>query len=481
MIETKHKLLNNISVSLACLFFLLSCINVPGQEKAITLNNAINMALKNNRDIEIAKMEVKKADAAVGEAFGYALPSVDVSANFSHFLQKPKTSFPDFGAMLTNATYNILFEEKVIPRDNSKFLPVKSTLQSFAQTNSYEATVQVTQTLFNSAVFRGIGASQIYLNLSREQLKDKISTTVLDVKKAFYGVLLTKKLYEITKASYDNAKANLENVTAMHKQGLVSDFDQLQTEVNVENIRPTLLQMENSLKTSKDGLKILIGLDQSQPITIEGDFKYIAAEIPGADETIASALKNNFSIKTLKTKLEVDDAFIDLDRSEYWPSLAAFGNYSYAGSADNLKFNNYSSAIVGLSFSINLFKGRQTSYKVEQSLISYDQTKTQLNLLKDGIATQVKGKILELNRVKSLVDAEERNVNLAQKAYDLAVVRYKEGTGSQLEIQNADLALRQARINRIQSIYSYIVTTAELDQLLGKVDPQYFSQFNFED
>jgi len=140
---------------------------ILGQSKVISLDNAIQTALKSNRQIQIAKLNVEKSQAAVSEAFGYALPSVDVSANFSRFLEKPKLAFPDFRAITKNSTYDVLFDEKILSRDDSKLLPVKSILQTFAQTNNYQADLKVTQILFNSAIFRGIGASEIYLNLSR--------------------------------------------------------------------------------------------------------------------------------------------------------------------------------------------------------------------------------------------------------------------------------------------------------------------------
>jgi len=72
---------------------------------------------------------------------------------------------------------------------------------------------------------------------------------------------------------------------------------------------------------------------------------------------------------------------------------------------------------------------------------------------------------------------QERTVEIAQRAYDIAEIRYEEGTGSQLEIRNADQELRNARLNRVQSIHSYLVTKYELDQLLGRTDPKYFAQF----
>lgn len=234
------------------LIFSISALT-KAQTKSYTIDEAINTALSNNRDITISVMNVKKAGAAVDQAFGYALPSVNLNGSFSRFLEKPKMPFPDFEAMLTNATYSILFDEQVIPRDNNKYKSMNTVLQSFAQTNNFSADVTITQTLFSSAVFKGIGASQVYYDLAKADLQSTVSKTVLSVQKTFYGVLLSKEVLDITKQSFENAQANLNDVKALYKEGMVSEFDMLQAEVQVENLRPMVLQMENNLKTAKDG------------------------------------------------------------------------------------------------------------------------------------------------------------------------------------------------------------------------------------
>ena len=134
------------------LFILLTLILLPhltsAQMKVFTLDEAINTAISNNRDINISVLNTEKSQAAVNEAYGYAMPTIDATANFSHFLEKPKMPFPNFEALLTNATYSILFDEGVIARDDSKFVPVETQLQSFAQTNNYEASLTLTQIIF---------------------------------------------------------------------------------------------------------------------------------------------------------------------------------------------------------------------------------------------------------------------------------------------------------------------------------------------
>lgn len=454
---------------------LIMSLELTAQEKTITIDDAINLALKNNTDIKIALLNVQKAEAAVDEAFGYALPSLDFTANFSHFIEKPRMPFPDFAALLRNSTYAILFDENVIPRDNSKFLPLETKLQSFAQTNNYQTQLQLTQTLFSSAVFRGIGASQIYYNLSKAELKNQISKTVLAVQSAFYGGLLLKKVTEITEASFLNAQDNLKNVKSLYEQGFVSEFDLLQAEVAVENIRPVVLQMQNNLATALDGLKLLVGLPQTEEIFLSGEFDYKDEPLPTESDLISEALQSNFALKSLDLKKQVDQEFIQLDVSEYWPNIFAFGNYTYAGSSDKWKFQNYSQLSVGVGLSINLWKGNRTQNRVEQSTVVFKQTEEMLNQYKNFLVTQVKSKLNEMKRIKLLIDAQSKNVSVAERAYEIARVRYKEGTGNQLEIQNADIALKQARTNYIQSVHTYMINKFELEQILGKTNPIYLS------
>ena len=179
-----------------------------------------------------------------------------------------------------------------------------------------------------------------------------------------------------------------------------------------------------------------------------------------------------------KVPAQVDEAFVELDVSEYWPNIAAFGQYAYNGSSDDWKFNTYSSATIGLGISINLWQGNRTKNAVEQSTITYQQTEEQVKQLKDYTLLNVKSKIQDLKTVQSIIDVQNKNVEVAERAYQIAKVRYKEGVGSQMELQNTDLSLKQARLNRIQSMHLYLITKFELEQVLGKTNPEYFSSFS---
>ena len=455
------------------LAFSLPYATVLGRD--LTLDSAVSIAIANNRDIKIAKLEIDRANQAILEAYGYAYPSLDLTGQFTHFIEKPQMPFPDFNGMLNNAVYKVLFDESIIPTDQGKYLPMETKLQAFSLANNYSATVQLTQVLFNYSVIRGISSSAIYRDLAEEQLNGKIASTVLNTQKTFYGVLLSQEVLNITRQSLENAMRNLANVQALRAQGMVSEFDALRAEVQVENIRPMVLQMESNLETIKNNFKLLMGIPQNEDITLIGEIEYNPSDLKSEQEYIDIALQNNFDLNALKIKREFDNAMIDLERANYYPSLAFFGNYSFMGAADDLNFMNYRQSVVGLNLSINLFNGLRKGRRVEQQTINVMKTDESIQQYEDFIAAQIKSKLIEIRKIQTNIEAQNRNVQLAQRAYEISEVRYREGTGNQLEVENADLALRQARTNYMQSVYQFITLIKDLDNLTGTIDQQYLN------
>jgi outer membrane protein TolC len=446
-------------VLLAVLLILSNQPDIISQVKTFTLEEAIKTAVSQNKEAAVADMNVQKAEAAVHEAFGNALPSLDVGASFNHFIKQP-----------------------IIPVDPKDFNPNDTSGQirefKLGKKNQYEAKATLTQILFNSAVFEGIGSSKKYLDLAKESYNSTVSKTVSDVKKAFFGAVYAKNAKEIAKQSYENAQKNFDNIKALHDEGFVSDFDLLQSEVYVTNVKPSVLAAETGYKTALDGLKIIMGINQTDQIDVNGELLYQSDTEQKTEELITKAKSENSNLKTLNMKREVDEAFIKLYTSEYWPTLVAFGNVSFNGQSDNFDFYKYNSSLVGLSFSINLFNGMKSNYRVQQAQISAQQTGEQYKQLSEVIEMQIKTKLSELENVKIMLEAQDKNVEKAQRAYDIALIRFQEGEGSQIEIQNNDMALSLSKLNRLQSYYQYNVAKSDLDYLIGSIKEEYLKRRN---
>lgn len=477
MINKLRKLVMKIKKNylLIKIFFLsiIQFVNITilySRNIELTLNDALKLAISNNKELKIQQLNMQKAESMVNEARGNTFPSLDFTASFYHYIQKPIFFFPDFQAMLTNTTYGILFKEKLLPEDDSRFLPMGLIRQSFVLDNQFETKLQLTQVLFNSAVFRGISASKIYLEISKLSYQSTLSNVIANAKKVFYGIILAKNVFQIYMESLQNARENLDLIKSLHFQGLVSDFDLMQAEVQVENLIPVVQNLENLYDNSINTLKLLLDVPMEDTLSIVGSLEYLDYSLPSSAELIQQGIENNLDVRILEFKSLVDKETVEFYRSENYPSIVAFGNYSFAGQANNLKFNTYSQSVVGLQLNLNLFNGLQTSNRIQKATIGHQQTEEQLHQLKSYVAKTIQEKLNEFKKAKSQILIQKRNIGLAQKAYEIAQQRYKEGTSIQLEVKNAELELRQAKINLQQSIFEYLLAKIEIDNILGKMD-----------
>jgi len=420
----------------------------PSQPRTITLDEAITIALEQNRDLRTAQLEVEKADARVNEAWGFALPTLDLSGNYTRALERPVFFLPDFANPGSNRT-----------------VPVQIGTE-----HAFDMTVSARQTLFNSTVIVGVGAANIYSEVSRELYRAKELETIAGVRKAFYNVLLAGEVRSLMQANLKNSEENLKNVQTLARQGLVSEYDELRAAVGVENLRPEVIRAENNYALALDALRAAMGISVTEPIEIDGSLEY--RQVP--EERVVSALEvvaeRNASLKALRLQVEVNKAFVSAERSNYLPTISAFGNLQYQAAKNAFPFSTndfFRSAQVGLSLKLNLFQGLQTNARVDQAKLEVRKSEEQLSSLETNLRTAAHSFVLQLKQAQQRIEAQGKTVEQAERGYRIATTRFVSGSGTQLEVNDAQLALTQAKVNRIQAVYDYLVASADLDQTLG--------------
>jgi outer membrane protein TolC len=187
-------------------------------------------------------------------------------------------------------------------------------------------------------------------------------------------------------------------------------------------------------------------------------------------------LDSNYDIQALELQKQVVDAYTDLFRAEYYPTLAAFGTLQNQGQSDNFdSFLNATSSNVGLnlSMSLNFFK---TDARIQQAKIDYENISRQAEALRDGVVLQTRALWNMLESARERILAQSKNVDQAQRGVDIAGIRYREGTGSLLEVNDAEYALATAKLNRVSALYDYYVSRTELDRVTAGFDPVYFRE-----
>lgn len=437
-------------ITFLCVFAMTSTL-VQAQRtepRMITLEKAVTIALEHNKELNGARLNIDQADAQVNEAWGFALPDIDLSANYTRSLERPVFFLPDFANPGSNKT-----------------VPVKIGTE-----HSWGLTISARQTIFNSSVIIGVGAANVYSQVSREMYMSKKLETISNVRKAFYGVLLAAEAFDLMKANLKNAEENLQNVQTLGKQGLVSEYDELRATVGVENLRPEVIRAENAYALSIDALKSTMGIDASEPIVIDGTLDFQRVPEDRLSNALERVKETNTDLKALRLQIEVNQAFLSVERSNYLPTLAAFGNLQYQAAKNTFSISTndfFRSSQVGLTLTFSVFHGLRTNARVDQAKVEVRKTQEQVSNLETTLRTATHSLVLQLKQAQRRIEAQGKTVEQAERGYRIATTRFLSGAGTQLEVNDAQLALTQAKVNKIQAVYDYLVASADFDKTLG--------------
>jgi outer membrane protein TolC len=327
--------------------------------------------------------------------------------------------------------------------------------------------------LFSWNLYAGIRSALKGKSLAEQAYKSVTLKTIADVKKAFYGALLARENYKITKMRVDLAEDNLKNVEMMYRQGIASEYDYISAQVQYQNLLPLLIQAENNLELAKNALKLVLGIDVKEDIEIEGEMK--VDSLIGVD--YASSLKDlyekNPDLKQAELQVELSREIASLEVSGHLPSLFLTGNLQYQAQANDFNFNQYRwvrTTFIGLQIQIPIFNGFGTQARVDQAQASFQQALERLNFTKQALENELKNTIYRIEQSGRRIESQKRAVELAELGYKIARKRFESGVGTQLEVSNAEVNLAQARLNYLQAIYDYLIAMSDLEKLTGKTN-----------
>jgi outer membrane protein TolC len=413
----------------------------------LTLDKAIEIALKENSQVKIARYDVDKSESKLTESYSSLFPSISAEGTYIRNIKKPVFFLPDFFG------------------GTGQVRPIE-----IGATNSYTGQLRIGLPIFLGQTFTGIVMSKLGLELSNLTYEETLAQIRLNTTKAFLDVLLTRETEKFIKQSYENALRNLDNASKLNKQGLLSDFEYLSAQVEVEKIKPNVLQAEYTYQTALNFLKSILNLSPDDSIEVIGSIEsfFINKTLPQLDSYL---VENTFTLKKLGLQKQIADKNIMLQRWGHFPSLIAFGNYQIQTQAEDYNFNAYrwvKSASVGLTLSFPIFSGFGVKSRVEQAEIQYKQLEETINYTKKQIDIAITNTKNRMATALEKIEAQKLNREKARVNYRIAEVRYNEGISTQLEISNANLNLLSAELGYAQSIYEYLVAQAELEFYLNK-------------
>lgn len=425
----------------------------------LTMDQAVRLAIEHNLSLSNTKRDLGTKQRKADTAWNVFIPTVDLSGTLAR--------------MNEASTVSALVPVPTQPPTGLYYvMPFSKELPQWSLSSRLSASLTL-----NVALFEGI--KNVRMDYENGQISYEKARAQLerDVRKSYLQILLLKENIGLLKENLAAAERRLETARANYRSGLVPELTVLQAQVGVENLRPSIKDLENSLQMAIESLAMNLGLPHGTKLDLE------SVKVPEAvdlemEDLIQRAVKGKPDLEELRRSILLLQStkranFYQL----YTPSLSLGWTFDPTFQKDPLKenwFNGDDWKQRSGMFSITLAWRLNSLLPISreaQGLADLDDTiekmNTNLALAVRGTETEVYSIILKLQKSQQSMGALQLNVDLAKRAYGLTEEAYRAGLKDVMEVTNADLDLRKAQLEVLKEQFNYMTGLLDLEYAIG--------------
>jgi outer membrane protein TolC len=351
----------------------------------------------------------------------------------------------------------------------------------------------------------GVGAASRYQAVEEERLRGTTQEVVTAVRQAYFDALLADAELRLLEQSIDRVRRTLEETRAQNQAGLASDYDVLRLEVEYANVAANLTRAQNAVAARTRSLLVEMGLPADGAMRLEGRLDDVVpdsvaantpenvdlillAGVPGVldrslEDLLAVAASERSDLRQLRGTILLEEARKKVETAQYFPKLSFFGNFNIQAQengspnffGENANQRTKASA-AGLRLEVPIFQGFRRSARVAQAEASVRQNEVRLGRAEQDARNQIRTLFDAVGEALDRARSQHRAVQQALRGFEIASLEYREGIGSQLQVTDAEEALRQSQFNYARAIYDYLSARAQLELAMGSV-PEAPDQF----
>ena len=409
----------------------------------LTLDKALEIALDENPTIKVAAEEIALKKVASKEAWQSLLPEASLNGSLDHTIKAAEMKLNDMSFKMG--------------QDG---------------TNTANAGLSINLPLFAPAVYRAMSMTKTDIELAVEKSRASELDLINQVTKAYYQLMLAQDSYEVLQGSYKLAEDNFNVVNAKYQQGAVSEFDKISAEVQMRSIKPNVISAANAVTLAKLQLKVLMGITADVDIKTDDNLtNYESMLFANQLKEEDMSLENNTTMKQFELNMKLLEKNVKSLKTNFMPTLSMSFSYQYQSLYNpNINFFDYTwsnSSSLMFNLSIPLYRAsnftKVKSARIQMRQLDWNRIDTERKL-----NMQVVSYRNNMTASSEQVVSNKENVMQAEKAVQIAGKRYEVGKGTVLELNSSQESLTQAQLTYNQSIYDYLVSKADLDQVLGK-------------
>jgi len=438
---------------LVFLFSLLLSLQITAQEETLNLSlqEAIDYAIKNNTSAKNATLDIAAAKKQKWETTAIGLPQISAKIDYNNWLKQQVSLIDINGDGI---------EDELV----------------FGTSQTVNATATLNQLLFDGSYLVGLQSAKVFLEISKNA-KEK---TDLEVRKATinaYGnVLLSQESISIYESNITVLKNNLRETKAIFENGLTE-------EENVEQLQITLKQVESGYKNSLrlnsiayQMLNITLGIGLNSKITLTETLEVLALknvdlELLNASDEIKSSIDYKIAANDKRSK----ELLLKLEKTKALPSLSAFINGGYAGNNEQFDFLNkeqqwFGSSLIGISLNVPIFSSGQRSAKTQRAKINLEKAENNLSETEKQLQFQVASAKSNYQYAIEQFNTSKESLTLAERIEQKNQTKFFEGITTSFDLRQAQQQLYSTQQEYLQAMLEVINNKVTLETLLNKTN-----------
>ena len=427
--------------------------NTSGQAPELSLMDAIQIALENNRPVQIAKLDIAKSGWDVAEAKTHRLPEFKTELLASGNINSPAFTFQEGIFGTTNGQPN---GSPNPSKDTS--IPLSRGVTGYALATAIQPISQLYQ------IHLGIREKQLAADLAGEQYKQKRQTTVADVKQAYYGILQSESALELEIVLVKEYEETDRVASDYLSKESILKSDRLEVKAQLAQARHQLMTIHDDLATQKEYFNDLLARDLDTPFRTQS---VPSASSDEMDLKVARQTALQQRPELQEAKINVDRAGIDrsLAKAEYIPGIGAQLEYFTPINTEILPQNILSA---GIKMTLEPFDWGRRRDNLKQKDIEVHQSQYQLDQTRSQVLLDVDKTFRKLNENRSMLEVAQAARDAANEKLREVKNQFKQVAVLLRDVLKQEAAVSNANHQYEESLLAFWNAKAAFEKALGE-------------
>ncbi len=430
--------------------FLITSLVANAQ--TYSLKQAVDYAIAHQVQVKNSQIDLQNASAKINEIKAMGLPQVNGSV------------------ALTN---NIVLQRMFIPAKifNPAAAEGELIAAKFGVENSGYANVGLSQLVFDGTYLLGLKASTVYKDLAVKSVTQSKQQVAENVTKAYYGILVNEKRQGLLALNLARLDTLLKETRELNNQGFVEKIDVQRLDVQANNLRTELENIERLQALSYSLLKFQMGYPMEEPIRLSESLEKVELATFNTNAAGDFNYANRIEYSILQTQENLAELDLKSIKAGFLPRLVLNANYGYNAGAnafsDLMSKQWFDNAAITVALQIPIFDGFSKKYKAIQSANNLQKVRQSYSLLKSSIDLQRSQASITMKNALESMKEQKANLDLANEISRVTRVKYQQGVGSNLEVLNAETSIKESQANYFTALYNALIAKVELEKANG--------------